>query len=215
MSYNFNIETNYLTAVQNFNWPNDAAAADLPISLSELDQLVNEVAEKIIAASQLKTTFEALARRSLSLREVCYAYVQDYDKKFVRNTVAKIENASDQEKKIFNHAFKKLSELFVQVESNNLKEISLLFSIHKISELASKNTIVSHPKTNIPPQQLDRIAEIEKILAGLIATKNQYSDENLVQAPQEVREFFASVDATIIEKTHFLNTLKSQKNENS
>jgi hypothetical protein len=134
------INARYQAAVQHFVWP-EQKGTTIPISNSDLDNLVNEVAQKIIAANQIKSIHPDLVKMKASLSDAFYLIVQDLDKK--GEVVNKIENASEEQKNVLHHTFKKLSDLFPNVNSDDLKAATLLFGIQRIHVLVAAKNIAA------------------------------------------------------------------------
>lgn len=186
----FNVDASLKQAVEQFSWEEQVENTILPIPVDDANTVANEVTDKIIAASDIRPTMEMMAKKTMSLKEVCYLVVQSQDSKLANPvTLTRIQQVTQDEKTILNHVFKKLSEMFVQVESNDLKAITLLFGIHRISEVAARNI------PDLP--QLTPDQESQANLTQLIEMRNQY-DFNSVPVAQ--RDFLVKVDEQIGKK---------------
>lgn len=199
----FNIQSRYVDAIAGFNfveWKEDLA---LSISQNDLDRVVSNVAEKIIAASQLKPLFSSMAERELSLRDACYLCAQDTDRKDNQDTPAKIVNAPEEAKEIISYAAEKLSKDFVNVNSDDLNVLTLLFGIHRITELA-QGVIITPP--------LSKLEQAEKDLNRLKVLKEE-AFTPLNQVAPESQIILDQVNQKITEATELLSTLQINTQE--
>lgn len=183
-------------AVTNFSW-HDQEIGDHPLIHDvDLNAIVNEISKKIIAASQMKPIIEERSNRKLSLLDVCYLIVQDKDKN--KETQTLIQQASSTEKIITHQTFQRLSQSFTQVESSDLRAITLLFGIQRIHELTAQKIIAFSHQT--PKKQ-----ELEDNIKRLVMLRNQYPN------PSELREtdkkFLKGVDEKIKEMQELLEAL--------
>lgn len=223
---NFNVDANLRQAIEQFPWDEQVPNTDLPISVDDANVVVNEVAEKIVAASNIRPTLESMAKKTMSLKEVCYLVVQSQESKLENPVVLnRIQQVTQDEKIILSHVFKELSGAFVQLEANALKAMTLLFGIQRVSEIAARNipdllqltpvqelanvsqlTIseTTAKNTPVPSRQLTQIEELEANLSQLIKLRNKF-DINSV--PVEQRGFLDNVDEQIKEKSAFLKAL--------
>lgn len=197
---NIIINRNYEQTVKNFPWNETHCGPS--ISDEVMTSITTEVFNKIVAADAIKPTVEKVVGRSFSLAEICYLVVQDQDKKLTSpcTVLAQIQTASKDEAQInvAHHVFKKLSEMFVRINSSDLKDITLLFGIQKISQAA--NNSFSFPNPQSIAQQM------ENDLTKLIALRSKYNINNV---PDAQKEFLKKVDAEILEKTECLKVLKA------
>jgi hypothetical protein len=196
----FNIDPKYSTAVQNFNFVNYEANAQLSISASDLNEVINEVYDKIITASQMKPMFSQSAGRELSLREVCFITAQEFDKEEKTNTVARIEAASPEEKVVLSHAVNNLAQKFAQVTDADLKAAALLFGIHRIHQFVAGKIVAI-------ADHVSKIEQMEMALTQLNSMRSQFAATNQIQN-ESTRAFLAQVDAKIIEQATLLTALK-------
>ncbi|MBA3239409.1 MAG: hypothetical protein H0T62_13855 [Parachlamydiaceae bacterium] len=191
---NFNVDPNLRQSVEQFSWE-EQGAISLSLEKGVIDALVCEIAEKIIGASDLRPKLELMANRSFSLKEVCYLVHQ--------NQAGELSNRIQQvtliEKHIVRDVFEKLSENFIQVEPADLKAITLLFGIKRISEIAAKNNIMPEQPT------LTQIEALSNTLAELTLLRSKY-DINSV--PESQRVFLMQLDAQIHEKGELLEALR-------
>jgi hypothetical protein len=199
---NFTIDTRYQQAVQNFAWPNQEDSAALPIAQMQFNQLVQEVAQKIIAASQIRSKFSLP-----SLSDTFLLVTQDQDKKYGKDTPAKIEQASEKEKTILSHTFQALKKVFEQVTESDLKIAALVFGIYRIHDLATEKIV---PLSELHSQ----IEQMEKSLAELTTMRSRYSEDLIAKAPEQVKQFIANVDRAIAEQSQKLALLKEAANQN-
>lgn len=138
----------YLDGIQNCKFDEVTQNSPLPISSTQLNALVNEVATSIISASDMRESLEKEAGGPLSLRDVCCLIVQDTDRKnseenknFI-DTPTLIENASLKEKIILSHAVEKLNkDYFAQLTKEDLQKLTLLFGIRRAHEFATQKII--------------------------------------------------------------------------
>jgi hypothetical protein len=198
----FNVDANLRQAEEQFSWE-ESLTDYLPNQIEDLDALVYEIAEKIIGASDIRVNLELMANRGLSLKEVCYLIHQNQ----VGELLNRIQQATLKEKHILRHVFGKLSENFIQVQPGDLKAITLLFGIKRISEIAAKNIIEIAPENTIIAEQpiLTQCEEMSNILAKLIIGRSRY-DINSVSESQKI--FLMQLDAQIQEKGELLEALR-------
>jgi len=172
------------------------------LSSQELTAVINEVAEKIIAASQIRLDVEMMLQCKLSLQDTSYLITQDKDSKNNQNTAEKIANAPEGSQVIAGHIVKILAKDFEQLTQEDLKVCTLLFGITRISNLAVACHIALPPAIS-PTEQMK--AELNK----LISIRNQYpaiSDE----MPEAIRQFLTQVDAMIEKQQRILLSLKEE-----
>jgi hypothetical protein len=196
----FNIQDKYTNAVANFPFVEWKEDLELTIHSDDLNGVVKEVAEKIIAASQMRPMFSMMAQREFSLRDTCYLVVQDTDRRDALDTPDRIANAPEKAKAIVSHVAKKLSADFVQVNADDLKVLSLLFGVHRICDLA-KEVIIFLP-------ELSKLEQMEADLNKLIALRSQYPAVPSETMSEMERNFLAQVDAKIVEQTELLNAFR-------
>ncbi len=195
------IDARYLEAVQKFDWSEQVDNSTLSISNVDLDAVVNEIAQKIIAASQLRPIISQIFQDPLSLSQTWAYIVQDLDNKFGQQTIQKILNASAKEVKILNQTVKKLSDLFKQVTNEDLKAATLLFGIQRIHELAAANLTVI-------PTQLTKTQQMELALSKLILERNQISNEAMTKGGPSILAKINEIDQAIEKYSELLKTLK-------
>jgi hypothetical protein len=196
----FDIQNKYTDAIANFTFVEWKEDLELTISSDDLNEVVKEVAEKIITASQLRSLFSSMANRELSLRDTCYLVVQDTDKKTGQDTPAKIANTTEKAKGILSHVVKKLSIDFVNLTTTDLNVLALLFGIHRISDLA-KDVLIVMPV-------LSEIEQMEAALNQLIELRSKYPKVLSDDMAEESQLFLAQVDAKIKKQTELLEALR-------
>lgn len=198
---NFTVDARYQDVVQNFVWPEQKEDSTLPISSSELDGLVQDVAKQIIGASQIRTQLSLP-----SLSHTILRITQDLDGKYSKDTPAKIEQASEKEKTILSHTFKALTKMFESVTAMDLKVATLVFGIHRVHDLATENII---PLSELSSQ----IEQMETALAELRTFRSRYSEQLIADAPESIRQIIANVDKNIEEQSQKLALLKETANK--
>lgn len=193
---NYDVNERYVHAVDAYVFA--ALEEGTPSSLldRDLNLLTEEIARKIIAASDVRPNFEALSGKTLSLRDTVYVCVQERDVKLGQDTPEMIEGegADERSKEVLGHVFKKLSVDFVQVKPDDLKAVALLFGIHRICDLAM-GRITQMPE----PQSI--ILQKETALNQLVNMRNQYS---MLAVNSATGAFLAQVDAQIAKTTREL-----------
>lgn len=198
---NFNIDANYQRAVQEFVWPaqpgEDAHPGQI-ISESDSNTVTEEVANKILAASQIRHMVVQMAQRELSLLEVCMIVAQQQDSKNeITTTVSRIEQASAEEKTVIHQTVKRLTQIFEQVNAGDLKGAALLFGIHRIHQFVNE-------KIKEIPQQKSKLQEMEETLQKLVASRQKY--ENV---PPEQQNFVNQMDEAILKARQAIEFLKT------
>ncbi len=199
---NFTVNVDYKQAIEDFSW-SDSLEAPLPVELDEFNMLITEISKKIITASQLRPVLEMMSSKTLSLAETTYLIVQDQDRKASNSmTLSLIQQASTIEKNLLNHTVKRLSEDFIQVASNDLKTITLLFGMQRVHDLAGGILILNLEQT--------QIEQVESDLAKLKELRNKYDPTALSQVE---KDFLQKADREIAEKTELLEALKLSINQ--
>ena len=195
----FNVDPTYRTAVEGFSWEQRAGNCARVITDEELNPAVEEAAQTIIAASQLRPSISQMAKRDLSLIDVCYIYAQNLDREKGLATVTRLTEATTEEKILIQRTFRKLSEMFVQVNADDLKGATLLFAIHRIHDLI-KSKIVALP------QEKTKIQKLEEALATLVALRNKYAN-----VPADQQTLVDQVDASIRVTRQEIAALKAEQ----
>jgi hypothetical protein len=164
---NLNIYDLLKQNVENFSWKEEHNDS-LPISEIELSLLISKLSIEIIAASETRPQLEIRFSKKLTLVEAGYLIACD---KNPEATLSIIQQINDNEKKILNYVFKKLSPDFTQIQSNNLKELILLLGVNQIHDVAAKVISLN--------AQLDTNKEWEAKLNQLKNLRNTYDPSTL------------------------------------
>lgn len=207
----FAIVERYISVVRDFGMVELAKDAVLSIPEGDLDLLVQEVAQKIIAASQIKPLLSGMAKRELSLRDSFYLIVQDSDRQYSEDTPAQINAASAAEKQITAHVVKALSKDFVAVTKEDLTTAAVLFGIKRIHELATPKIIVVAKGEEKKAQEVEpfsKAAEMERTLAQLVSIRNKYPAELPPETQENVKQFILNVDTQIRNARAFLDAIQ-------
>lgn len=184
------VNTNLQQAVLSF-WETPVNFDLSGLDLSPLSSIIKEVSENIIAASQMKDQLEAIAKRNLSLKECCYLIVQSRDQQTGNSTLTRIQESTEKTKAFVAYIFQQLAVEFVQVDPNNLKEMTLLFSIPHLSQ----QTLTTPTMTT----QLSREDTYRKFLA--MRSNPNLSESMQKQLDEALRRYEASLLNIQIENT--------------
>ena len=196
---NFNVDASLKNAVESFSWDVQETGNDLLIHVNDLSILVTEISQKIFTAAQLRPTLEPMAKKTLSLAEICYLIVQDQDRKLANPEILNlIQHAATNEKIILKHALKKLTEDFVNVTQPDLKVLTLLFGIKRIFQVASNTVFLFN-------SQAEEIHDLEITLNELVAKRRQF-DIRLM--PDLQKAYLQEIDRAIQQASARLETLK-------
>src|SRR5436190_23790043 len=101
-----NIQDRYKNIVEEFTFVEFEENTTTYLALDDLDKVVKEIAEKIIAASDLRPMLSGVVGRPLSLRDTCYLVVQSSDEQSRQDTPARIKDVTEQAKGIVIHIAK-------------------------------------------------------------------------------------------------------------
>ncbi|MFI0434485.1 MAG: hypothetical protein ACH350_02000 [Parachlamydiaceae bacterium] len=186
-----NIKDEYVSAVASFSFLplEEIDSSSLSVDKTQLDQVIQEVAKKIISSSQLRPLISQMVGRDLSLLETTYLIVQHSDETLRLNTLDHIKLAKDKEQRILAHVVTKLSLNFDQLEPGLLNPLVLLLGINEIIKLAAEHIA--------PPSTMTREEEIEFHLNQLKESREKYNGIPLEQQNPVSREFLQKVDDVI------------------
>lgn len=197
---NFNVDNNYRQAVQNFTWNENVG--ENPLQDDDFTDLVNETAKEIIGASKLRPVLQNMSGKELTLLETCYLVVQSKDQRVTNpQTITRIQNPTAVEKTILSYTAKSLSEMFDQVKQADVNGMTLLFSIHRVHDIAAQKIIAL-------PQPENQIQDLKTKLLELIELRDKYTDRSLLSIQEKT--FLAKVDQAIIVKTIQLDKMSSE-----
>ncbi|MBA2367969.1 MAG: hypothetical protein H0V82_02965 [Candidatus Protochlamydia sp.] len=194
---NFKIDPNLKQTIDNFAWNQEFEKKPLPIDEKDFEKVIVEISNKILGAANIRPMLEMTAGQQFSLAEVCYLVVQSQEQKLNNPTILKnVEQVTPEARSILKNTFTRLSNDFIQVQSSDLKAITLLFGINRITELA-KNSVTFR-------KELDPIQEMKLALTHLEGIRSKYNMDNLSEVE---REFLLKIDAQIEEKKELLEAL--------
>lgn len=193
------VNERYVNVVDIFVFPTIEEGTPSFLPERDLNLLTQEIARKIIVASDLRPRFDAQSGRKVSLREAVYFCVQDRDIKFNQDTPLAIEGEGSHErsKEILGRVVKQLSVDFIQVNPDDLKAVALLFGVHRICDLAMGRI------TEMPEPELYTESMV-KALDRLIEFRNKYPRDLSTVINPVTRDFLDKMDAQIAETTHQL-----------
>lgn len=203
---NFEINPNFQTAIKEFQWANlEPQETPLQTILSEVDleSVTNAIAHHIIGASDLRPKLTPMAGRELSLLEVCTIIAQQQDTRTGISTISTIQDATAEEKIALSQTFSKLSVLFEQVKSDDLKGMTLLFGVHRIHDIAKGKIIQIAPEKSI-------LEEKEDALAKLLELRMKFQN-----VPPEQQAFIGQVDEAISKARREIDALKAEASSES
>ncbi len=194
----FSINPTYQNSVNSFNVLCVEEGDALILSNDAINEVVDEVSLQIISTSQMRHLFQQLAGRELSLQECAYHVTQSTDSHNRLNTASKIQESNEDVSKIVGIVIQKLSIDFEQLTQNDLKTLSLLFGIYKISQLAAQ--------ANLTTSSQSLGEKMEEMLDQLITKRNKYPKEN--HYPEAIQAFLDQVDKKIEEMQQLLTANK-------
>jgi len=192
---NFEVNNSLRIAVDNFPWVDHTNDHSFSVSETDSAPVIAEIKQNIKAASDIKSVLPS----ELSLIDICNIITQDLDKKYGGPTTLDfIEKAAESihEKNILTHLFKKLS-LDDQQPQNDLKAMTLLFGVKKISQLAKQKLTPSQPIILDPASLQMLLQRQEMVLKQLIALNSKFAEVDMNQLPEANLLFLQKVDTQI------------------
>lgn len=178
-NYNLDITT-YHEAVKNFEWPTQIQPISNPFALHCFSR---NISHRIDHAYLCK--LQTLVCSNMTLVDACYATIQEVDDN--KSILNKIKTASDQERTMLTQVVHLLSQGYILLHLDILKEMTLLFGMH----------VLANPRLNLSAPDLEKIDETQKELASLKQQAAQIKN-NEVLAEVTANSFFNQFMSRII-----------------
>lgn len=174
----------YYDAVHKFKWPVEA-------STSNVDAIVNSVADQVRAAKQIKNF---PGGQDLSLVEIYIEVIRDLDRKNQTYTDTLICIATSEERAVAKRVFVDLKERFNNDEDADLKSATLLFGIKKIKEFVKSQLANPHVPIKVEAQSSEGVTTLSvKQLEAIVIDMKGMRD--LLDAIEEKMPFIkAQID---------------------
>ena len=189
---NFQVNPGLKAAVEAFVF-NEQPVKDELSTAENVNVVVDQVLKSIKASADIRQNASNSIGRELSLVEVSYLSVQNNS-----SISTTIQNVTEIEKKLLSHSYKMLSDGLKHIEKNDIKQMTLLFGMMKVHEIASG---VIKP---VSPQ----IAEMEATLNNLKAMRSRFPVD-ISGFDEASQAMLTNVDAKIQEMTDKIEELRA------